>query len=334
MLSPAWSATTRLLVILALVALLVWLLVTAMPMVEALIIAGLAAYLLDPLVRWIMLRTRWSRKTAARLVFIALLLLAASLPAAFGALAFDRMHTWGDSLNEAIQAIEDWLSQPLVIMGYDLSPRQLVNDLGQAFASAVASIPGGSLDILSTVTTNLLWALLIVVGFYYFLIDGPGLRTWLESQVPPAYQLEIQQLLSEVGLVWSLFLRAQLLIFVILAALMAVGAWVVILLYRLGLIPFSTLGLVITLLLVYALISQVDNIWLRPQLFGRQLNMHPGVIFVGLIAGLALGGILGVILAVPIIASIKVIGRYLYCKLFDLPLWFEPAPPGGPPPSE
>ena len=68
-------------------------------------------------------------------------------------------------------------------------------------------------------------------------------------------------------------------------------------------------------------VQQVDNIWLRPQLMGRAFRLHPGVVFVTLIAGLALGGILGAILAVPALATAKIIARYALAHLTGQSPW-------------
>jgi predicted PurR-regulated permease PerM len=321
--STRWTQPTRFMILGAMVILLVWLLLVAMPLVEALIISGLLAYLLDPLVRLVMRRLRLGRGKAAALIFTLLLLLALALPATFGALAYERINQWSIDLGQVAQAAREWLSQPLVIFGFTILPRSYLQDLGQAAGSALTNLPGGSFNILSSLTTNLLWGLAIVVSFYYFLKDGPKIKPWLVEIAPPAYRLELTHLLDEIDQLWSLFMRAQILIFIILASLMGLGAWLAILLFRAGWLPFSTIGLIITLVVIYALVSQVDNIWLRPQLFGHHLHLHPALVFIGLIGALALGGILAAVLVVPVMASLKVLGRYVRCKLYDLPLWFE-----------
>jgi predicted PurR-regulated permease PerM len=65
--------------------------------------------------------------------------------------------------------------------------------------------------------------------------------------------------------------------------------------------------------------------WLRPQLMGYALKLHPGVIFVGLIAGLALSGLLGALLIVPLLATAKVMARFGYDRLSSL--WQEQTSP-------
>jgi len=70
-------------------------------------------------------------------------------------------------------------------------------------------------------------------------------------------------------------------------------------------------------------VQQVDNLWLRPQFLGKQLRLHPGIVFVGLIGALALSGVLGALVVVPIMATAKVVGQYVHLKLLGLDPWTE-----------
>ncbi len=133
----------------------------------------------------------------------------------------------------------------------------------QAAGSALTILPEGSLNILSGVTTNLLGALLFIFSLYYLMLDGPRLRLWLIQFTPGKYQLDLQHLLDELDEVWGVFLRVQLLMFLILGILMGAGFLLVIWLFRSGLLPFSPLALTLLLVLVVTAAQQVDNFWLR-----------------------------------------------------------------------
>jgi predicted PurR-regulated permease PerM len=305
---------------------LIWLLVIAAPLLQAVTIAALLAYLLSPLVHFTVNRLKIRRTVAVLLVYLLFLLLVAGVPAGVGALALSRLNDWGLALQEAVTALQSWLAEPHVVLGLDLSPRLLLARLQGAAGSAISLIPGGSLDILSGVTTNLLWLLVVFVSLFYLLKDEPKIKPTLLGLTPEPYRPEIARLLDELNSVWKIFLRAQLLIFFVLAVLMALGGFGVIWLYGAGLLPFSTLGLIAMLVLVYALVQQVDNLWLRPMLFSHRLRLHPGLVFVGLIGALGLSGLLGAILVVPAMATAKVVGRYIYCKLTDQPPWPDEVP--------
>jgi predicted PurR-regulated permease PerM len=325
--NSSWSREIRLAVAILCFLLSLVLLYLVLPLVEALAAAALIAYLLNPLVRLLMRRFHLKRSVSALLVYIILLLIVSALPALLGTVAFGLFQRWGDSLREVVEESGKWIYRPIIILGFDLSPRTMLLSLQNSLGAALAGLPGGSLGILSGITTNILWGFTIVVSLYYFLKDGPKIKPWLVSLAPDRYQNEFSRLLNELDTVWGLFLRVQLLIFLVLAILFIIGSAVSIWLYRMGWLPFSTIGLIVLLVIVYALIQQVDNLWLRPQLLGHQLRLHPGVVFVGLIGALALSGVFGALLVVPVIASFKVIGHYLRCKLLDLPPWPPDAEP-------
>ena len=331
MASPRWSREIRFTVALLCFVLFILLLVLALPLVEALAAAALIAYLLNPIVHFVMRRFRMRRSFSALLVYIILILIVASLPALLGTVAYSLFQRWGDSLRAVVQESEKWIYRPIIILGFDISPRTLLLGLQNSLGSALAGLPGGSMGILSGITTNVLWGFTIVISLYYFLKDGPKLRPWLVSLAPESYQDEFDHLIGDLDTVWGLFLRVQLLIFFVLAILFIIGSALVIGLYQMGWLPFSTIGLIVMLVIVYALIQQVDNLWLRPQLLGHQLSLHPGVVFVSLIGALALSGVFGALLVVPLIASFKVVGHYIRCKMLDLPPWPDEAqqPTGG-----
>jgi len=68
----------------------------------------------------------------------------------------------------------------------------------------------------------------------------------------------------------------------------------------------------------------VENNVLVPRIVGRALDLHPLVIIIGVFMGASLLGLIGAILAAPILATIKLLGTYAWRKMFDLPPFPEP----------
>lgn len=303
------------------------LLIFTRPLLDSLIIAGLLAYLLDPLVELSQKRLRLSRPLAATFIFILTLLIVLGLFVLIGATIWQQWPQIGAELGQALTQMQHWLEHPVNLFGFQLIPAALLENIQRLAGNALAAIPAGSLTALATITDNLLWSMVVLVSFYYFLKDGPKIKPWLVALLPPAAQPDGQRLLDEIDITWSLFLRVQLFIFVVLAVLMASSTVLIVWLFRAGWLPLSPVGLIILFILVYIAIEQVDSLWLRPQLLGRSLNLHPGVVFVGLIAALALSGILGAIIIVPIMATFKIIGRYTHARLLGLPPWPDLEPP-------
>jgi phosphoglycolate phosphatase-like HAD superfamily hydrolase len=88
-------------------------------------------------------------------------------------------------------------------------------------------------------------------------------------------------------------------------------------------LPTNPLTFAIIVGLIYGIIGQLEGIYLIPRLVGGQVRLHPALAFVGVIAGTLVFGLLGVLLAMPIMASARTLLSYIYRKLFDLEP-FEP----------
>jgi phosphoglycolate phosphatase-like HAD superfamily hydrolase len=68
---------------------------------------------------------------------------------------------------------------------------------------------------------------------------------------------------------------------------------------------------------MYILLFQLESLYLLPRIVGRRVQLHPVVVIVGTIAGALVGGVLGIFLAAPVIASARVLLGYTYSKLLD-----------------
>lgn len=317
--SPNWSVPTRFFVLVLVVTASVWLAVLVAPLLQAVGIAVLLALLLNPLVKWGMRRLRLRRSWATAIVFILFCAVLLGIPIGMGSLTINQIGDIGADLSAAATELQEWLLQPIQILGYRVEPTSLLTNFESLLNDTLATLPRGSLNLLSAITTNLLWILTVFVMLYYLLKDGPLLRPWLMERLPPNHREEVGVLLDRLEEIWGRFLRIQLLLFFVLAVLFVLGTLLVVWLFRSGLIRWSPLGFALLLLAVYTAVQQVDNLWLRPQYMGRHLQLHPAIVFISLIAGLTFGGLLGALVSVPAVASARIVGRYLYVKILALP---------------
>ena len=76
-------------------------------------------------------------------------------------------------------------------------------------------------------------------------------------------------------------------------------------------------GLVVTAFMV--LVQQLENGILVPRIIGDALDLHPLVTLLAVFMGTTVAGILGAILAAPVVATLKLLGGYAWRKLFDQP---------------
>src|SRR5690606_17136116 len=77
------------------------------------------------------------------------------------------------------------------------------------------------------------------------------------------------------------------------------------------------------ILVTWVGIQNLESLFLVPRIMGGSLNLHPVVVIIAVIIGATVAGALGIILAAPAVATLRMFGLYLYGKLFDI----DPFPP-------
>lgn len=302
------------------------------PLWTSLLIAALIAYLLNPLVEKGEQRWPGKRPILVPAIYLITLLLIIGLLLTLGLLIWEQIPNWSQELSDAFTEMRHWLERPFTLLGFTIHPELLLDYVQSAAGNAASTIPLVSGGFFSSIANNLIWTLVVLVSLYYFLRDGRLIRINTLRLIPHQYRAEITDLWHQIDNVWRIFLRAQLLIFLILGLLIAASTSLIIWLFRSGYLPLSPIGLILLLIAVYTAIQQVDNLWLRPQLMGHTLQLHPGLVIIALLAALALTGLLGALLIVPILATGKVLGLHLYHRF----TYHEPPPepaPILPPPS-
>ena len=112
---------------------------------------------------WVARRTQMTRAYAAVNVFLVTMLVILGVPAALGTVAVSSLSSVGQDFLSAAEEIESWFFRPIDIVGFHLQPQQMIEPLQGMASSLLASVPTGSLSIISSVTTNLLWAVTVLI---------------------------------------------------------------------------------------------------------------------------------------------------------------------------
>ncbi|EKN69891.1 hypothetical protein BABA_07641 [Neobacillus bataviensis LMG 21833] len=195
------------------------------------------------------------------------------------------------------------------------------------------------MDSLLTIIVNILMNLLnsallmLIIPFiaFYMLKDFPLIKRAVWYITPKKWRKKGTLFLRDVDESLGSYIRGQLLVCMIIGSLSALFFWIFDLKYPLllglivgatNVIPYfgpiigavpaviiaattSVKLVIITLVIVFGLQFLEGNI-LSPYIVGKSLHMHPLVIMIALTAGGEIGGILGLILAVPVLAVLKV----------------------------
>ena len=64
---------------------------------------------------------------------------------------------------------------------------------------------------------------------------------------------------------------------------------------------------VLFIMIVFAIVQLIDNLVMSPHIMGSSVGIHPMLVIILVLLGASIGGIIGMLLAVPIVAILKVI---------------------------
>lgn len=380
--SPPWSTTTKAIVaVLALVlgGILVY---YFRGLIQPLVVACLLAYILNPLVTFLSVRTALTRRTVVLIVY-GLLALAVLFTLSFigfttfqqAAILSQNLPRWFARAVELLQSLPERLPSALAIGPYSL-PLNLElpqlpgwNDVAAQLFAWIEPIfsRGGSVatQVIGTTVNAFALVLLVFVVSIYIAMDMPKIGAAISDVAQqPGYRRDAERLMAEISRVWGAYLRGQvvlgLVIFTVVSVVLGIlgvsnalglgllsgameflpvigpligsGAAILVAFFQ----PDNFWGLsqmnyalVVTVAMI--LIQQLENNILAPRIVGEALDLHPLLVMVSVIMGATLAGLLGAILAAPVVASLKLLGAYAWRKMLDLPP-FPDEPSGTPSP--
>ncbi|HEX8990891.1 MAG TPA: AI-2E family transporter [Anaerolineales bacterium] len=211
------------------------------------------------------------------------------------------------------------------------------------------------------------WGSFVILISYFVLSESGGLRGRMLPVDVPGYSEDVRHLSTDLARIWNAFLRGQIIIFLLTSLTYLIVLEVVGVRYAIGLaflgglakflpyigpfITWTTLALVAYFqsstifglsplgyaLLVVGLgivIDQTFDNLVTPRIIAQALRVHPAAVLVAAIISANWLGLLGVILAAPMLATVLLVWRYIVRKMLDLDPWpaggdtLAPPPPG------
>jgi len=319
------------------------------------VIAAFVAYLCNPAVDYLKTRTRMSRTTAVNLVYFSSLILLVGVPATLTPIFYEEAQKVIQDLLDLTNQLSTTLSQPVRIGMLVFHLEAWGQNLSQVQSSVLNPLPEEFLKLLETTSVGALWFIVILVAIYILLYEWPNLRAALFSFVLPPYQTEIEELYRRIRRVWMAYMRGQIVLMIIVGVVFTIvwlimgipGALVLGVLAGLfTLVPdvgpfiavslaagvallegsiwgpladlpnFWVAGIVV---IVYLILINLKNFFLRPIIMGRSVHMNEGLILIVIIVATIMEGILGALLVVPVLASMIIIAGFLQRKVLGLP---------------
>lgn len=353
--SKEWSRSTRYLTFILLLIFTVWFFYVSRALLGPLAIAALLAYILNPFVTFVNKRAKLGRSWV--IVFVYLISLAGLIIIGVILVQFysNQMQTFLLQIQTIItQFQQELLAVSFPFFGTEIHLDSLIPETSSTVTDFVR--PDVIFQLLQATSANVGWILVVLVTAFYLLKDWDRLRNWLFKWAPPDYGPDMRILYQKVTQVWNQYLHGQLrlsiivgfltgaaalliglpgaLIFGVFAAvfdvlltvgpaLVMIGAAIVALFAGSTVLPVSNELFALIVLAAFGGIQVIENLWLRPRIMSHHLKIHPAIVFVAIVASLALAGVLVALIIIPVLGSAGVISHYLYCKLFKLDPWSE-----------
>lgn len=345
-----WSPTTKRAVVAGFAALAILVVWRAGDIVEPFVWAAILSYILQPLVGAIERRFTLPRTAAALVVFLAV------LAVIFGGgrllvprmvdNAHDLQQTWPVLFGNARQTVSDTFEQiglgdlDDALIGPNLQDleRQLQ---GMASRNAVPFVVGAG--------HFLLQFLVFLIGTFLMLRDAPRLLAVIERNLPREHRVELRHVLRDTNVMLGRYIRGQLILVVLMSTVTTIGLTILNVPYSvlLGImtgaletIPFvgpitagaiaclvalghpnpfgwSQLAYVAVVAIMYTILRHAEDYLVIPTVIGRAVRLHPAIVIFALLTGGAMFGLLGIVLAVPVAATLRLVLIYVRAKLSD-----------------
>jgi len=362
--SPQWDRSIKILVAVVSLILIVFIASRFTDLILRVVAAGIIAYVLTPLINFLVENTPLKRGAAILLTYFVLAIVLIGAAINLGVSTFRQVSNLIESVPDLLNNVVDWLSttDAIVIGPFNFHLSTLWgsidwDSLGDQIIAAVVPIlnqSGRTVVIVLSSTAEVITVILFTsIISIYLAFEMGRLGGYVSRAVyQPGYRHDTERILREFDRIWRAYLRGQIL----LAAVIFLAVWVALSIlgvqnaFGLGVLsglleflpvigpfigtaaavlvaffqPDNYLGIdpvyyALIVLGVMLLIQQIENNLLVPRIVGGALDLHALIVIIGVFMGAAMAGLIGAILAAPIVASTKLLGTYAWRKMFDLP---------------
>ncbi|OPF79764.1 AI-2E family transporter [Streptomyces antioxidans] len=282
------------------------------------------------------------RGLATGLVFLAILVGTAGFFTLLGSMLADQIITMVQEFPKYLDDVVSWINDTFHthLSRLEIQDSLLHSDWLQSYVKNSAN---NVLDVSAQVLGGLFKTLTVALFAFYFAADGPRLRRALCSVLPPTRQVEVLRaweiaVAKTGGYIYSRGLMALIsgvAHYVLLEALgvpyaPALAVWVGLIsqfiptigTYLAGALPMLIAFTIepwyaLWVLIFVVIYQQFENYLLQPRITARTVDIHPAVSFGSVIAGTALLGAVGALIAIPATATLQAfLGAYI--KRYDV----------------
>lgn len=304
------------------------------------IVAGVLAYAFSPIVSAAERRLRWPRIAIVGIGYLITAVVLAVLGYLIAGQAIAEFQALSTAGPDAFAGtIRQLVGTDIIEMGSQRIPVADVARTIQAGLAGMFASPGDALRLAEGIGEALLQSILVLIVTFYFLVDGSRFLNESVDLLPLEHQDRTMAMLGRIHEVLGKWLRGQLLLVVLVAAIVYVilgpllhvryALAIGVLTGFLEVIPLigpliataiagvdafaqGGAGLAGLVVLIYFVLRQVEDQVVMPVVIGRAVHLHPVVTIFAVLVGLSTYGVLGGLLGVPVAAALNVVFRELY----------------------
>ncbi|MGW5451433.1 AI-2E family transporter [Nocardia sp. NPDC003979] len=298
-------------------------------------LAVVVTTILWPATRWLTAH-KFRPALAATITLLSFLALVAGIIALIVPSVADQAPELVDKSTAGVNQVRDWIQgPPLKIRDEQLD--SAVDAIVSRLQSSGTQIANGVFTGVSTATSVLITIFLVLVMVFFFLKDGPRLLPWMHVVCGNRSGRHVEAVLERVWGTLGGFIRTQAIVSFVDAVLIGAALFILdvplalvlsVITFVGGFIPMvgafvaGALAVLVALvgngfttalivLGVVIAVQQLEGNVLQPVLQSRSMELHPVIVLLAVTAGGSLYGITGAFLAVPVVAMIAVVLRYL-----------------------
>jgi predicted PurR-regulated permease PerM len=234
--------------------------------------------------------------------------------------------------------------QPVRVFGIDVDLKGVTETINSHLREYLLGQFGNAVTIGLTALTTVLQVILMFIVAFLLSLEAAAVRRDLRRIVPSDYRNDFDQIWRRVRKMLYAYVRGQFIIAgligifsgiacavfglpdaVALGLIAGITALIPYLGPFLGAVPAVLVGLsqsptqAVVILIAYVVISNFFLNVVYPKVMGDAVRLTPVLVIIALIAGFSWGGILGMFVAVPIAATLRILFDYIYPRLYERP---------------
>ncbi|WP_244527398.1 AI-2E family transporter [Lihuaxuella thermophila] len=243
----------------------------------------------------------------------------------------EHLPEWNAQFQRMIQEYNDH-SKDFLPISIQAGIQKSLTRLEQGIGDWVGDMMSG----ISSTLNQIFIAFIIPFLAFYMMKDAKGIEKSLMALLPGSRRREIVRLFRDLDHALGNYIRGQLLVCLVVGLLAYLGYLLIGLPYALllaaivsvfNLIPYlgpifgaipavlvaltESKEMVIAVIIVNMIVQMLEGNLISPQIVGRSLHLHPLMIIFALLVGGEIGGILGLLFAVPVFAMGKVVTEHI-----------------------